>query len=334
MKLMINGIWRGDVDVTTERDTQHMHSGSFRERVIACGLSKYPAESGRYHLYASYACPFSHRVLMVRALKGLQDIIGLSVLHPIWDTADGWVFENSEWSTPDGAGNGFALLHEAYSVSRPDYTGRVTVPVLWDRTSRQIVNNESLEIAQMLNGAFDSIGGKEDVDLYPLALRSRIDALNATIERSLAKEVYAIAGAHNQREYEAATGNVFGFLNELEHRLGDGRRFLFGEQLTLSDCLAFGTLVRFDAVYNPLFRATRRRIVDYPQLASFVGRVYQVPEIADTVHFDEILMHYYDGDWAIACRRGIVPDLPKVDFRAIIPPSGQCLESSQTGSPT
>jgi putative glutathione S-transferase len=315
MKLMIDGNWRGDVDPAPKLDAQRMiHAGKFRNRVTSDGPSGF-ATSGRYHLYASYACPFSHRAIMVRALRRLESVVGLSIVHPIWDTPDGWVFAETEWSTVDGAGNGFVRLHEAYRASRPDYTGKVTVPVLWDRVSQQIVNNESLEIAQMLNDSFDAPGNDTAVDLYPACLRPKIDALDAAIERNLASAVYDVAAARDQGEYNAATGKLFGFLNELEHRLSDDRGLLLGDQVTLADVLAFVTLVRFDAVYNPLFRATRKRVVDYPLLAAFVKRINDMPGVADTVRFDHILTHYYDGDWAVAVRRGIVPDLPTADFR-------------------
>jgi glutathionyl-hydroquinone reductase len=314
MKLMIGGNWQGDVDPAPNLDAQRMiHAGRFRNRVTSDGPSGF-AVPGRHHLYASYACPFSHRVIMVRALRRLESVVGLSIVHPIWDTPDGWVFAETEWSTVDGAGNGFVRLHEAYCASRSDYTGKVTVPVLWDRASQQIVNNESLEIAQMLNDSFDAPGHDNGVDLYPAFLQPKIDALNAAIERNLASAVYDVAAARDQDEYNAATGKLFGFLNELEHRLSDNRNFLLGEQVTLADVLAFVTLVRFDAVYNPLFRATRKRIVDYRLLAAFVKRINDLPNVADTVRFDHILKHYYDGDWAVAVRRGIVPDPPEADY--------------------
>jgi putative glutathione S-transferase len=166
MKLMINGTWRGDVDPSSELDALRMiHAGSFRDRITADGTSGYRAEARRYHLYVSPACPFSHRVMIVRALKRLESVIGLSIVHPHWDTPDGWVFADTGSSTSDHAGNGFLRLHEAYRASRSDYTGKVTVPVLWDQHSRRIVSNESLEIAQMLNDAFDGTGSDRRIDL-------------------------------------------------------------------------------------------------------------------------------------------------------------------------
>lgn len=318
MKLMVDGIWRGDIEATPELEAQRMiHAGRFRDRVMQNGTSTFPGAAGRYHLYVSYACPFSHRVTVVRALKRLQKIVGLSVLHPLWDTRDGWVFGDSSMSTPDRAGNGFLRLHEAYSASRPDYTGKVTVPVLWDVVSQGIVSNESLEIAHMLNEAFDAVGGDGGLDLYPPDLRIEIDALNGRTIESLAKGVYAVAAARDQREYDAATDELFGFMNELERQLGDGRVFLLGGKVTLADVLAFAPLVRFDAVYNPLFRATRKRLVEYRRLAAFVKRVNELPGVAETVRLDHILMHYYDGDWAVTSRRGIVPEAPETNWQTV-----------------
>jgi glutathionyl-hydroquinone reductase len=314
MKLMINGSWRGEIEPTAELEAQRMiHAGRFRDRVTADDAT-FPAAAGRYHLYVSYACPFSHRVIIVRALKRLQGVVGMSVVHPLWDARGGWEFGDEPMSTPDLAGNGFRGLHEAYSASRADYTGKVTVPVLWDTASRRIVNNESLEIAHMLNDAFDARGGDGVLDLYPAALRGEIDALNGRITQSLAKGVYAVAAARNQAEYDLAIDELFGFLDELERRLGDNRSFLLGETVSLADVLAFTPLVRFDAVYNPLFRAMRKRLVDYRHLAAFVKRVHELPGVAETVRLDHILAHYYDGDWAVATRRGIVPEGPEVGW--------------------
>ena len=169
----------------------------------------------------------------------------------------------------------------------------------------------------MLNDVFDEIGGDRQVDLYPAALRGEIDALNVRIIRYLAKGVYAVGGARDQGEYNSAIDGLFSFLDALEHQLVDGRRFLLGERITLADVLAFAPLVRFDAVYNPLFRAIWKRLVDYPHLVAFVRRVYDLSGVAETVRLDHILMHYYDGDWAVATRRGIVPQPPEIDWRSV-----------------
>lgn len=311
MKLMVNGTWRGEITPTPELDAERMiHAGRFRDCVTMDGSSKFPAEAGRYHLYVSPACPFSHRVMIARALKRLENVVGLSILHPLWDTPDGWIFADSNLSTVDRAGNGFRCLYEAYRASSPNYTGKVTVPVLWDRHSRRIVSNESLEIVHMLNGAFNTIGADDRVDLCPADLRFAIDGLNARITKSLAIGAYAVAAARDQREYDTAMDELFGLLDELDRQLDDGRPFLLGDRPTLADVLAYPPLVRFDAVYNPLFRASRRRLVDYPRLPALVRRIHDLPGVADTTRYDHILTHYYDGDWAVATRRGIVPELP------------------------
>lgn len=321
MKLMINGVWRGDVDPTPEFEAQRViHAGSFRDRITADGSTGFIADRGRYHLYVSYACPFSHRVIVVHALKKLDALVGISVVHPIWDTPDGWVLGETALSTPDGGGNGFVCLHEAYRASRVNYTGKVIVPVLWDRTSHRIVNNESIEIVEMLNHALDRVGGDEQVDLYPVALRSEIDVLNSHITRCLSTGVYLVTAARDQSEYDGAIGELFSFLDACEKRLADGRRFLLGDQVTLADVLVFTPLVRFDVVYNPLFRASRKRLVDYPHLAGLVKRIYDLAAVAETVRFDHILTHYYDGDWAVASRRGIVPQPPVTDWRTLVRP--------------
>jgi glutathionyl-hydroquinone reductase len=315
MKLMINGTWRGDTDPTPEVDAERMiHAGRFRQRITADRSSAFGAERDRYHLYVSPACPFSHRVMIVRALKGLDGLVGLSILHPCWNSTDGWVFADTELSTPDMAGNGFSCLHEAYRASSPDYTGKVTVPVLWDSRSRSIVNNESLEIAQMLNDAFDAIGGDRSVDLCPADSKPTIDQWNARIGRSLAAGVHAVAAARDQRQYAAAMDELFGFLDELDWQLADGRRFLLGDEPTLPDVLAYASLVRFDVVYNPLFRASRMRLTDYRHLPALVRRIHDLPGVAATLRYDHILAHYHDGDWAVAARRGIVPELPAISW--------------------
>jgi putative glutathione S-transferase len=311
MKLMVDGTWRGEVPPTPELGAQRMiHAGRFRDRINSDGSSEFPAEAGRYHLYISPACPFSHRVMVVRALKGLETVVDLSVLHPLWDTPDGWVFGDTGLSTADRAGNGFRYLYEAYSASSPDYTGKVTVPVLWDQRSRRIVSNESLEIAQMLNDAFNKIGGDDRVDLCSADLKTAMDGLNTRITKSLAIGVYAVAAARDQREYDAAMDELFGFLDQLDRLLNDGRPFLLGDRPTLADVLVYPPLIRFDAVYNPLFRASRRRLADYPRLPALVTRIHNLPGVAGTTRYDHILTHYYDGDWAVATRRGIVPELP------------------------
>jgi putative glutathione S-transferase len=318
MKLMIDGIWRGDVVPPPEMAANRMiHDGSFRHKITNDGSSAFPAEPGRYHLFVSYACPFAHRTLVVRVLKRLDEIVPVSILHPIWDTPDGWAFDDTPLLTSDSAEIGFRFLYEAYRVTNPAYTGKITVPVLWDERTRQIVNNESIEIARMLNESFDAVGADQKVDLYPSVARSEIDALNVRIAKSLARGVYAIGQAKDQIEYDAAMNELFDFLDKMEAIAADGRTFLLGDQPTLADVMIFTPLVRFDGVYNPLFRASRKRLVDYPGLALLTRRIYDLPGVADTVRFDHILTHYYDGDWAVASRRGITPEPSAIDFRTV-----------------
>jgi len=229
MKLMIDGIWRGDVALTASEKSHPIETGSFRGRVTVDGSSGFVAEAGRYHLYASYACPFAHRVILGRVLKRLQNVVGLSVLHPTWNTLDGWVFGETPLSTNDGGGGSFTHLHQAYTASRPSYTGKITVPVLWDSRTRQIVSNESLDILMMFNDAFNGIGADPSVDLYPRFLRCAIDELNGRIARDLARRVYAIGAAMTQQQYDQENAALFAFLDDLELRLSDKRPFLHGE---------------------------------------------------------------------------------------------------------
>ncbi|MGH8429867.1 MAG: glutathione S-transferase C-terminal domain-containing protein [Solimonas sp.] len=309
MKLMIDGAWCGDVpEVTAEvAEKVDAHTGDFRGSVTA-------PERGRYHLYVSYACPFAHRVIIGRALKKLEGIVGMSVLQPHWNSPDGWVFGETALSTLDLAGNGFTHLHQAFSISRPDYTGRITVPILWDRTARRIVNDQSYEILFMLNDAFDGIGAAADIDLHPSSLRAEILALSEEIVRSVALGVYVIGGAQAQDTYDAAVATLFETLDSVERRLADGRAFLHGDAATITDVLLFTPMVRFDAVYNPLFRVARRRLVDLPHLFEWTRRFHRLPGVAETVRFDHILRHYYD-DWAPRNPR-LIPVLPDRDFRS------------------
>lgn len=318
MKLMIDGAWRGDVAAPLPAlDAQRaIHAGLFRGRLSRDGSTPFPAEPGRYHLYASYACPFAHRAILARILLGLEDAVGLSVLHPVWNTRDGWVLADTPLSASDLAGNGFTRLHQAYTASAPCYTGKVTVPVLWDTRTRRIVSNESLDVLRMLDDAFPG-----PLRLRPEGIAAEVDALDALITADVARGAYAVGAARDQAEYDAAIGRLFGRLDALDARLADGRPFLHGAAPTVSDVLLFTPLVRFDAVYNPLFRAGLRRLVDYPGLSAWARRFHALPGVAATVRFDHILRHYHDGDWGVATRRGIVPVLPAVDYRAPSMPS-------------
>jgi len=309
---MIDGARRGDVAAPPSLDTERaIHAGLFRDRLSRDGSTPFPAErGGRYHLYASYACPFAHRALLARALLGLEDAVGLSVPHPAWNTPDGWVFADTPLSTPDLAGNGFTHLHQAYAASAPRYTGKVTVPVLWDTRTRRIVSDESLDILLMLDDAFPG-----PLRLRPDGIAAEVDALCDAIAADVARGAYTVGAARDQAEYDAAIARLFGRLDALEARFADDRPFLHGTAPPAGDVLLFTPLVRLDAVYNPLFRASLRRLVDYPGLSAWARRLHALPGVAATVRFDHILRHYHDGDWGVATRRGIVPALPAVDYR-------------------
>ena len=297
-KLMVDGVWQGDVVDTPQIAAKRARSArAFRGEVRADGAGPHPSEAGRYHLFVSYACPFAHRVILAHRLKRLDGIVGLSVVHPRWNTSHGWVFGDTPLSTPDRSGEGFTHLHQAFSASKPDYTGRVTVPVLWDKAARRIVSDDSRAILSMLNSAFDRVGGDSTVDLLPRALQPEIAALSDEIASEIAAGVYRVGGAVDQDAYDAAETALFAALDRQETRLADGRAFLHGTSVTESDILLFTPLVRFEAVYAPLFRALRRRLSDYPCLWTWVKRMDSLPGVHETVRFDHILPHYYDG-WA------------------------------------
>ncbi len=311
-RLLIEGAWRTDADGAAALAGQRAEAGQFRSVI---GGVEFPAEPLRYHLFVSYSCPFAHRTLIARALKSLDDLVPISVVHPRWNTDDGWKFGDTPLSTPDRSGEGFTHLHQAYTASRPDLTARVTVPVLWDTLTRQIVNNESLDIVRMFDNAFDLLK-PTDVSLRPAFDREESDALTDRIATDLSIAVYKAGGALSQTAFDEVLDRIFSILDELEDRLSDGRAFLMGSELRLPDIVAFTPLVRFDAVYNPLFRVSLRRLVDYLRLSSYVRRIWEIPAVRETVRFDHILPHYHDGDWGVADRT-IIPPLPEVDFRSL-----------------
>jgi glutathionyl-hydroquinone reductase len=263
---------------------------SFRDWVTTDGSSGYPAATGRYHLYVSLACPWAHRAVILRELKGLQDAIGMSVVDPIRDER-GWAFRDVPGTTLDEV-NGWSYLAEGYLASDPDFDARVMVPVLWDTVTGRIVNNESADIIAMLNGVFDAFATNPGLDLYPAARRAEIDGLNATIYENVNNGVYRAGFASTQEAYEEAVFPLFETLDELDARLAT-RRFLVGEQQTLADWRLFTTLLRFDPVYVGHFKCNLRRIADYPSLSGYLRDLYQTPGIAGTVDLDQIKRHYY-----------------------------------------
>jgi len=282
----------------------------FRDWVRADGSTPYAPEAGRYHLYVSLACPWAHRTVIVRQLKGLQDAIGMTVVDPIRDER-GWRFLPDE---PDPL-NGFTFLSEAYRVSDPGFDGRVTVPVLWDTRTGRIVNNESADILRMLNAEFDGLDGVDrSFDLYPPALRDEIDAVNARVYDNVNNGVYQAGFASTQGAYEEAFDRVFATLDWLDERLGS-RRFLVGDGVTEADWRLFTTLVRFDPVYVGHFKCNLRRIADFPHLSGYLRDLYQRPGIASTVNLDHIKRHYYVTHRQIN-GTGIVPKGPALNWDA------------------
>jgi glutathionyl-hydroquinone reductase len=284
---------------------------AFRDRVTADGSSGFPAAPGRYHLYVSLACPWAHRSVIVRRLKGLEEVVSLSVVDPYRDE-EGWAFRAENGGEPDPV-NGFGLLSEAYLATDPRFDGRVTVPALWDRETGRVVNNESGEVIRMLNSEFDR-WGDASVDLYPEDLRGEIDAVNDLVYGNINNGVYRAGFARSQRAYEKAFDALFAALEEVVARDAD-RRYLAGDRLTEADVRLFTTLVRFDSVYVLHFKCNKRRIVDHAHLWPYLRDLYQTPHFGETVHMDQIKRHYYTTHPGINPTR-IIPKGPELDFTA------------------
>ena len=300
-----NGAWREGRESRTVNGEFVRRDSQFRDRVTADGSSGFPAEAGRYHLYVSAACPWAHRTIIFRKLKHLETAISMTVVDPIM-AEQGWVFAEGADTV-----NGFRHMHQVYVKARPDYTGRVSVPVLWDRKQQAIINNESSEIIRMLNSEFGAIGGAHD-DYYPHRLRTEIDAVNKIVYENINNGVYRCGFATTQEAYERAFDALFTALDEMEARL-DRSRYLVGERITEADWRLFTTLVRFDAVYYGHFKCNLRRIEDYPNLSGYLRDLYQVPGIAETVDIDHFKLHYY-GSHRHINPTGIVPKGPALDF--------------------
>jgi putative glutathione S-transferase len=266
------------------------------------------AEPGRYHLYVSLACPWAHRTLIYRKLKKLEQVIPVSVVHPFMGK-DGWTFEASEGGTGDTL-YGTCFLRDIYLRADPRYTGRVSVPVLWDRREETIVSNESADIIRMLNSAFDA-WGDPGVDFYPVGLRGEIDRINAAVYPAINNGVYRAGFARTQEAYEEAFGELFSELDRLEDRLSR-QRYLAGDRITEADWRLFTTLVRFDPVYVGHFKCNLRRIADYPNLGSYLRDLFQVPGVAETVDIEQIKRHYY-GSHRNVNPTGVVPLGPAID---------------------
>jgi putative glutathione S-transferase len=312
----VDGVWKDDTyDPKVERGRFVRVPSRFRNWVTAdgaagpSGAGGFKAEPGRYHLYVAYGCPWAHRTLIFRKLKKLESAISVSIVQPAMGER-GWWFGDAPGSIPDTV-NGKALLGDIYLLAEPHYTGRVTVPVLWDKEKRTIVNNESSEIIRMFNSAFDAFTNARE-DYYPAELRAEIDAINDLVYANVNNGVYRAGFALTQEAYEEAFKQLFGALDQLEARLGRSR-YLVGKRVTEADWRLFVTLVRFDAIYNHLFNCNLRRIADYPNLSNYTRELYQVPGVAETVNMDHIKKSYYRARPNLN-PLGIIPLGPEQDF--------------------
>src|SRR5271170_4873153 len=313
MGILVDGKWR-DEDLPQETGTagnfQRIDS-VFRDHVTADGSSGFKAEAGRYHLYVAYTCPWAHRTQIYLALKKLTGAISVAIAVPGL-RQEGWTFEDNAAfpDCPPDRVNGFHYLHQAYAASNPHYTGKVTVPTLWDKKTEKIVNNESSEIIRMFNSEFNAITG-DRTDYYPPALRAEIDAVNERVYRNVNNGVYRAGFAKTQAAYDEAYDGVFSTLDWLEARLSD-QRYLVGDQITEADWRLFPTLVRFDVASFSLFKCNRQRIADYPNLSNYMRELYQVPGVAATVKPRYYVINY----WSIkrVNPTGIIPKGTPVDY--------------------
>ncbi len=318
MGLLVNGVWQDQwYDTKTTGGRFVRHDSVFRNWVTVDG-SKGPsgedgfkAGPGRYHLYVSLACPWAHRTLIFRKLKRLENVISLSVVDPLMGE-EGWTFSDFPGAIPDHV-NGKKRLYEVYLLANPNFSGRVTVPVLWDKERKTVVNNESSEIIRMLNSAFNAFTGARE-DYYPEALRGEIDRINKFVYPNINNGVYRTGFATTQEAYEEAFRDLFSALDEVEKILS-ARRYLAGGRITEADWRLFTTLIRFDPVYFGHFKCNLRRIADYPNLSNYLRELYQWPGVAETVNFDHIKRHYYMSHLQINQTR-IVPAGPEIKLDA------------------
>lgn len=318
MGLLVNGVWQDQwYDTKSTGGRFERTVTNFRNWITADGAAGpsgeggFTAERGRYHLYVSLACPWAHRTLIFRKLKKLEDIISVSVVHPLM-REEGWTFGEYPGATGDTL-LGKKRLYEVYLAAKPDYSGRVTVPTLWDRKRNTIVNNESAEIIRMFNSAFDDLTGNRN-DYYPEALRSEIDAINEPVYKFVNNGVYRAGFATTQEAYEEAFHALFAELDEIEKRLSR-QRYLAGAKLTEADVRLFTTLVRFDPVYVGHFKCNLRRIADYPNLSNYLRELFQMPAFGETTNFHHIKTHYYASHRQIN-PTGIVPLGPELNLGA------------------
>lgn len=311
MGKLVDGIWQQAGYDTDNNEGRFVRwDSSFRDSVETDPDARYAAEPGRYRLYVSLACPWAHRTLIVRALKGLEQTIPVSIVDPYMGE-QGWSFSNGPDCIPDPL-FGARHLHELYVRAKPDYSGRVTVPVLWDTRHGSIVNNESADLLRMLNRAFDAYANRDLHDLYPAEHREQIDAVNSRVYDQVNNGVYKAGFATTQTAYEEAVAELFSALDWLETHLKD-RDWLVGERLSEADIRLFTTLIRFDAVYHGHFKCNLRRIKDYARLEAYLERLYAIPQIGSTVNFQHIKQHYYSSHRQIN-PSGIVPAGPILPF--------------------
>jgi putative glutathione S-transferase len=316
MGMLVEGVWKEIARDTRKTGGEFVRTESlFRDRVTADGSSGFKAEAGRYHLYVSLACPWAHRTVIYRALKGLEQTITLSEADPVSEP-DGWTFANR----PDPV-NGVTHLYEVYARARPRYTGRVTVPVLWDSRTGTIVNNESAEIIRMLNREFDAFATRGLPDMYPRALSSEIDRWNELIYRTVNNGVYRAGFATTQEKYKEAVRQLFETFETLEQHLAR-HRYLCGKRLTEADWRLFTTLVRFDSVYHYHFKCNLYRLVDYPNLWAYTRELYQFPGVAATVDLKQIKQHYYVSQSQVNPSRNVA-FCPVLDASDLSEPHGR-----------
>ncbi len=316
---LVNGEWMAN-GLSSAQENGHFKRSTtaFRNWVTADGSAGpsgeggFPAESGRYHLYVAYACPWAHRTLIFRELKGLTDHISVSVVHPDM-LDDGWTFSTDFPGATGDDLHGFDFMRQVYTKADPQVSGRVTVPVLWDKQRETIVSNESAEIIRMLNSAFDGITGNTD-DYWPEELREAIEPVNARIYDTVNNGVYKSGFATTQDAYDEAVNPLFDSLDWIEGILSENR-YLMGDRITEADWRLFTTLIRFDKVYHTHFKCNKHRIKDYPNLWGFTRELYQWPGVADTVEMDHITRHYYYSHETVNPHR-IVPITAELDLDA------------------
>lgn len=316
MGLLVEGKWHSDWYDTkstngrfVRKEAQFNHWITSDGQPGPTGKGGFKAEAGRYHLYISLACPWAHRTMIFRALKGLEKMISVSVVNA-YMADEGWTFEPGHGVISDNV-NGTKRLHQIYTLAQGDYTGRVTVPVLWDKQQKTIVSNESANIIRMFNNAFDDIGARAG-DYYPVEKRVSIDEINELVYHGVNNGVYRAGFATSQAAYDEAVNDVFEVLDRLDQQL-TSRRYLLGDKLTEADWRLFTTLVRFDAVYVGHFKCNKKRIVDYPALSNYLRELYQYPGIKQTVDIEYIKAHYYASHDTIN-PTGIIPSGPRLDL--------------------